>query len=302
MNIVIDPERGRNAARKLYDSFNTKGIHGRNDMPEDILPKGVEHGSLDHLLFITFTTSIDYMRDANSLWEVSRKTFEDPMTRYLYQPSELVRKSLQQIIADMQVHKLSKKINQDANTWRTIGITLYQKWGGDPRKFLESCRWDNLVILKRLAVDSHLEDGKRIPDFPFLKGPKISSLWIRMLRDNIGITHLKNFEEVPIPVDTHVAKATLSLGVVRGKYKGNLSDLFPDIRKAWFESVNGLSVDGRLMIALDLDEPLWHLSKYGCTFRDKESGECPVYNRCVMRNFCIPGKINISDGYLELYT
>ena len=191
MDISIDPEKGRKAARDLYDSFNTYGIHGRNEMPEDILPRGVERGSLDHLLFITFTTSIDYMRDANSLWDVSRKTFEDPNTRYLYQPSELIRKSLNQIIADMQVHKLSKKINQDAITWRTIGITLYQKWGGDPRKFLESCVWDNLVILKRLEDDSHLEAGKRTPDFPFLKGPKISSLWIRMLRDNIGITHLK---------------------------------------------------------------------------------------------------------------
>ncbi len=302
MDISIDPEKARKAARKLYDSFNANGIHGRNDMPEDILPNGVERGSLDHLLFITFTTSIDYMRDANSLWEVSRKTFEDPNTRYLYQPSELIRKSLNQIIADMQVHKLSKKINQDAITWRTIGITLYQKWGGDPRKFLESCVWDNLVILKRLEDDSHLEAGKRTPDFPFLKGPKISSLWIRMLRDNIGITHLKKFDEVPIPVDIHIARATLTLGIVRGKYEGNLSNLFPDIRKAWFEIVKGLLIDGRLMIALDLDEPLWHLSRYGCTFRDKLSGECPVIYRCEMNEYCIPGKIDITAGYLELGT
>jgi endonuclease III len=123
-----------------------------------------------------------------------------------------------------------------------------------------------------------------------------------MLRDNIGITHLKKFEEVPIPVDTHIAKATLTLGIVRGNYQGNLSNLFPDIRKSWFESVKGLLVDGCSMIALDLDEPLWHLSKYGCTFRDKESGECPLHNRCVMRNFCIPGKIDISGGYVELDT
>jgi len=302
MNIIIDPERGRKAARELYDSFNTTGIHGRKDMPEDVLPKGVERDSLDHILFITFTVSIDYMRDANSLWEASRKTFEDPRTRYLYQPSELYKISLQQIIADMQVHKLSKKMNQDATTWRRIGITLHEKWGGDPRKFLESCGWDNLVILKRLAIDSHLENGLRTHDFPFLKGPKIGPLWLRMLRDNIGITNLRKFDEVPIPVDGHVARATLSLGVVRGNYQGNLSDLHPFIRKAWFESVKGLYINGHPMIALDLDEPLWHLSKYGCTFRDKETGECPVKSRCEMKDFCIPGKINITDGYLELDT
>jgi hypothetical protein len=302
MNINIDPDRGRKAARLLYDSFNTQGIHGRNDMPEDILPKGVERGSLDHLLFITFTTTIDYTRDANTLWLISIKTFEDQRTRYLYIPSELSRKPLSQIIADMRVHGLSKKISQDAIAWRRVGITLHEKWGGDPRKFLESCGWDNLVILKRLEIDTHLENGIRKPDFPFLKGPKISSLWIRMLRDNIGITKLKKFDEVPIPTDIHIARATLSIGVVRGKYQGNLSALFPIIRKAWFESVKGLLVDGRPMIALDLDEPLWHLSKYGCTFRDKETGDCPVYNRCEMKDFCVPGKINITDGYLELDT
>src|SRR4030042_2926441 len=215
MNINIDPEMGKKAARHLYDSFNTKGIHGRNDIPEDALPKGVERGSLDHILFITFTVSIDYMRDANSLWEASRKTFEDPLTRYLFQPSELYRKSLQQIIADMQVHKLSKKMNQDAIRWRKIGITLYEKWDGDPRNFLASCGWDNLVVLRRLQIDSHLENGLIMNDFSFLKGPKIGPLWLRMLRDNIGITHLNKFDEVPIPVDSHGASATLSLGIVR---------------------------------------------------------------------------------------
>ena len=302
MNINIDPEMGKKAARHLYDSFNTKGIHGRNDIPEDALPKGVERGSLDHILFITFTVSIDYMRDANSLWEASRKTFEDPLTRYLFQPSELYRKSLQQIIADMQVHKLSKKKTQDAIRWRKIGITLYEKWDGDPRNFLASCGWDNLVVLRRLQIDSHLENGLIMHDFPFLKGPKIGPLWLRMLRDNIGITHLNKFDEVPIPVDSHVARATLSLGIVRGKYQGNLGDLFPFIRKAWFESVKGLFADGLPMIALDLDEPLSHLSKYGCTFRDKITGECLVFYRCEMKDFCIPGKIDISNDYLELDT
>ncbi len=49
----------------LFNAFSEGGIHGRNDMPEDILPKGMAQGSLDHLFFVTLTVSIDYQRDAN---------------------------------------------------------------------------------------------------------------------------------------------------------------------------------------------------------------------------------------------
>ncbi len=117
MSIIIDPERGGKAARMLYDAFRTTGIHGHYDMPEDILPVGVERGTLEHLIFITLTVSIDYMRDANLLWAASRKTHEDPRTTYLYQLAELSRRSIDEIIEDMQVYKLSQKYNIDADTW-----------------------------------------------------------------------------------------------------------------------------------------------------------------------------------------
>ena len=53
----------------LYQAFTTGGIHGRNDMPEDVRPGGVERGSLEHVLFITLTTAIDYQSEAGVLWE-----------------------------------------------------------------------------------------------------------------------------------------------------------------------------------------------------------------------------------------
>ena len=49
-------------------------------MPEVLTPSGVVPGSLEHILFITFTVSIDYQRDAISLWNSSRETFVDPET------------------------------------------------------------------------------------------------------------------------------------------------------------------------------------------------------------------------------
>lgn len=302
MSIVIDSERGKKVARLLYNCFFSVGIHGRTGMPEDIIPNGIKKGSLEHILFITLTVSIDYQRDALSLWESSRKSFDDPETRYLFNPKSLYKTPIRKIVEDMQKYKLSKKPQKDAYIWQTVGVTFYKKWKGDPRNFLRDCDWDSLLILKRLRDDTHLYCGRQIPDFPYLRGPKIGPLWLRMLKDNIGITQLRNLEKVPIPVDRHIARATLSTGVIRGRFRGRLDKLFEYIRKAWFESIKGLKTKTRPMIALDVDEPLWHLSKYGCSKRDKVSGYCPLFNTCEARDFCVKGKLKIEKNFVELET
>lgn len=302
MAIKIDIPRGKELALLLYRSFTTTGIHGHTEMPEDVAPKDVIKGSLEHILFITQTVSIDYQRDANLLWETARKTYEDRETHYLFIPQKLQETSISKIIQDMQKYRLSIKPKKDSNIWHTVGVTFYKKWNGDPMQFLDDCQWDAPLILKRLSMDTHLMRGKQISDFPYLRGPKIGPLWIRMLRDNANISQLQALEQVPIPVDIHVARATLSLGIVRGQFNGKLTALFELIRDAWFRSVTGLEVDGRPMVALDVDEPLWHLSKYGCTNRDKVNGSCPLINVCEAKDFCIPGVINITKDKVELNT
>jgi len=142
MSIMIDEQQGKKIAELLYTFFSTNGIHGRTDMPEDITPNGVVKGSLDHIFFITLTVSIDYQRDALSLWASSRKTFDDLETRYLFNPKLLHEIPFNKIIKDMQKYGLSKKPQKDANIWRTVGVTFYKKWSGDPHNFLQDCNWD----------------------------------------------------------------------------------------------------------------------------------------------------------------
>jgi len=300
--LKIDKERATEIARLLHHAFSTTGIHGRNDMPADTLPVGVKRGSLEHLLFITLTVSINYQRDANVLWNVSRKTFEDPETRYLYDPEALHITRFDKVVGDMQKYGLSKKPRKDPSIWKTVGVTFYKKWEGDPRKFLGDSEWDALTILRRLKEDSHLYRGRSIPDYPFLRGNKLGPYWVRMLRDNTGINRITNLEKVPIPVDIHVARATLATGVVYGQFSGKLTELFGYIREAWFQGVQGLKLKNRPMIALDVDKPLWHLSKYGCTKRDQLTGDCPLFPACETKDFCTGGKIKIQGNYAELNT
>lgn len=95
MSLSIDIKRGEKVAKLLYGSFSTTGIFGNKEMPEDILPKGVKKGSLDHIMFITLTVSIDYQREAQSLWEGSGETFIDPDTKYLFSSKALHETPLQ---------------------------------------------------------------------------------------------------------------------------------------------------------------------------------------------------------------
>lgn len=302
MAISINPDRGKLLAVHLHHLFGTEGIHGRSDMPEDTIPFGVTRGSLEHILFLTLTVSIDYQRDAPAMWESSRKTFEDDDTAYLFEPRSLHATQPKKIISDMQKHGLSKKLSKDAHIWRTVGVSFYKKWSGDPRNFLADCGWDCPSILNRLRSDDHLYNGRAVSDYPFLRGQKIAPLWLRMLRDNAGISNLENLHKVPIPVDIHVARATLSVGVVSGQFNGKIADLFESVREAWFESVKGLQTKGRAMIALDVDEPLWHLSKYGCSRRNKADGTCPAKGKCEVSEFCINGRIKIEKELVELDT
>ena len=300
--IGVDLERGREAAKMLLEAFATTGIHGRTDMPEDTLPAGITKGSREHVLFITLTVAIDYQRDAAQLWESSRQSYEDQETHYLFDPRALSETEPSAVQRDMQRHALSQKPRKDAGIWRTVGVTFHKKWADDPRRFLSDCGWNAPLVLSRLKGDSHLAHARPVADYPYLRGPKIGPLWLRMLRDNVGITHLANLNRVPIPVDIHVARATLCLGVVRGEFEGPLEELFSHVRQAWADSVGGLVLRGRSVVALDLDEPLWHLSKYGCRHRNPSTGTCRLQRRCELAAFCVKGKVKIADTRIELRT
>lgn len=286
-----NPERGKQIANLLIEQFSTNGIFGHKQMPEDLIPQGVNKGSLEHRLFITLTVSIDYIRDADDLWKSARATYEDTDTRYLFSPKDLIEKPPEEVKRDLQKYELSKKPDKDALIWSTIAHTLFHKYDGNPLNFLKSANFDAINILARLNYDSHFSEEKQKyePDFPYLKGPKIAPLWVRMLRDNVGINNILNLEKVPVPVDVHVARASLSLGIVFGNYEGSFYGVFDKIRKAWFEAIKDTEI-----ISLDVDEPLWHLSKHGCSKnRSKETGECRKYDVCHVKSFCIRGKLEI---------
>jgi len=120
-----------------------------------------------------------------------------------------------------------------------------------------------------------------------------------MLKDNAEI-NFQNLEKVPIPVDRHIARATLTLGILRGQFYGSIESLYKKIREVWFKIAEDLNFK---IFPLKMDIHLWCLSKYWCSKnRDNEKGECKIKERCFLNDFCVKGKIILKDNRAEIDT
>lgn len=298
--LVVNPGTGKQVALILFRKFNSsEGIFGHHTMPEDLLPRwgsdltasGVERGSYEHLMFVTLVVSIDYQRDADQLWAAGRKTFEDGGTRWLFYPEKLATRH-ENVKAALQAHKLSKKPTKDAEIWLKVSKSFLEKYNSNPLNMITECDYDAVEIYQKKF------DPKFKISFPYFSGNKIFPLWIRMLYDNLRLP-LRNIDQIPIPVDVHIARATFATGCLTGEYRGTISEAGSKIDESWKTSM-GLLKDDDLKYRLQLDEPLWHLSRFGCTFR--KDNTCQMRSRCPVSQFCVEGIVKVSATKVEIKT
>lgn len=279
----IDVPRAKAVAAHLLKIHRETGIFGIRQMPEDLAPPGAETGSEDHMRFITLTVSIDYMRDADQLWDAARRTYKDPATRYLFDPAQVASTGLLKLSRDMQRHNLAKKTNQDPATWQQVSTTIAARFNGTVANLIDASGHDAPRLLE-LIRSPRYSSG-----FPFLKGAKIGPLWVRMLHDNC-LVDFHGLDRIPVPVDVHTAQATLQIGCVRPISKsGQMADLTDAVHKVWRRALLG-SPDGSY--PLQLDEPLWILSRNGC--RKTQLWPCEFRLRCPAANYCQPDRVRLT--------
>ena len=115
-----------------------------------------------------------------------------------------------------------------------------------------------------------------------------------MLHDNCLVA-FSGLDRIPLPVDVHTAQATLQLGCIRpiGK-SGQMADLIEAAHKVWRDALLG-SFDS---YPLQLDEPLWLLSRNGC--RKTETWPCQFRSRCPAANFCQLDRIRLTVAGLAI--
>ncbi len=136
-----DAEKGKKILEILLEK--SKDLCKERLMPEDLLPKGVEEGSKEHILFLTLTLGIDYLRDANKLWNASREAFEDPQTNYLFDSQTLSQTPVEKVKEDLKRKGMPLRFSdKDSKIWKTLGQTFYEEWDGNPFNLFKKYEYD----------------------------------------------------------------------------------------------------------------------------------------------------------------
>jgi len=244
----LDLEKCKKIATFLFKDYSEKkGVFEKFKFPPEYnLPKGMEQGSEEQLLYLTLTVALDYIRDAEKLWEQSYKVWLNPNQKWIFNPKKVNERGLDALI-DLFTKIKDQRPNKDAKIWFTICKKLLE-FNGSVKELLRYLDFDAVKISKYL--DSNKED------FPYLNGYKIKPLWLRIINDTVGIK-LKRIEEIPLPIDVHTARMTLKL-IFNENFNGEITE---NLRKR-IQDVWKFILKDTEIYPLELDEPLWLLGKY----------------------------------------
>jgi hypothetical protein len=117
--------------------------------------------------------------------------------------------------------------------------------------------------------------------FPFLRGPKVGPMWIRMLAHPGGAV-IDDLAVIPVAVDVQVRKISEYLGVTDTGGL-DLDPARPVVQAAWRSDVeaNGAVGPGQLDgTCAALDPALWFWAKWGCTRCEQARRKLPIGEVC----------------------
>ncbi len=310
VEITKDFERGLETILNLKEAYFKNTFFNFTNVPDEILPSGMTRASNEHLLFLTFVSSIAYLRKEEQLWSAARLTWEDPSTRYVFNPQEVLETDIEKLEKDLYKYNLFEDIIQ-ARKW-SVGNILIK----DQRRSREN----DIVIWKSMAkilrehesnvyklfknlnndafriIEVFLSDeySKCFPEYH--KKMKIV-VWLTRIHRNSELL-LKNIDKLSVPIDLHIIRATFMSGSITGKVNSidtNLEELCSDF---WME-VYEQEKDKIKMFPVEFELFLWVLGKYGCSI-SRNDKICRFKNVCPIGDKCSMGHIEMLDGYTKI--
>lgn len=167
---------------------------------------GLAKGSRENYLYFTLPVCINFQRSSPAMWAAALRTYEDPLTRYLFLPEQLAATPEEQIRADLLKHKLALQPNKHVLIWTTIARTFHNYYHDDPRELILEAHSDAAELIRLLQL-THRQR------FPYLSGPKLSNYWpfILSLYTDVQFSHPEGISIIP---DTHVLQSSVHLGLV----------------------------------------------------------------------------------------
>lgn len=271
----FNENRAKKAIKKLHDKFyNGEGIFGIKNNEDVLSVLGIKRGSEKHLVWITLLSALDYSRNANKLWEAGKEIYADENKRWIFDiknPNiknyEKIKKELTTPAKDKEL-KIAQRTNKDPKVWQIITNSINEIMEGSITNFVtKGCNNDARILYFEIK-------NKYNKQFPYLSGNKILPMWIRLIHKYCNL-NLENINEIPLPVDTHVARATHNLcSEINKEYKIN-DELREKINLFWEDIANDLNLE-----KLEFDELFFFLSKEGCSKSPKKCNECIVKKEC----------------------
>lgn len=259
-------------------------LAGWAGMPEVVVAERMRtHGASEQQVraLLTFAAAMDRARDADALWFAAQRLFEaEPWS---FDPAQVAARSLTELADVLRRSRVSQRHGPDAAAWRLIAESL-----NDP---------DAAPAIAR-AVSDGQGDARELLDalqarspggtdrFPFLRGPKVGPMWVRMIA-HPGGGQVTSLEVLPVAVDVQVRKVTEYLGVTdTGDL--DLDAARPTIQAAWAQDVTASGAEGPGQLAgtaAALDPALWFWAKWGCTRCERSNRQLPIAAACTHCRF-----------------
>lgn len=225
---------------------------------------------------VTFTAAMDRARDADALWFAAARLFEaEP---WAFVPADIVARSLTELADVLRSFRVSQRHGPDAAAWRVIAESLDDQ---DAAPAVRRAVLDGVGDAGELLGALQASSPGGTARFPFLRGPKVGPMWVRMM-SHPGGGRIESLEVLPVAVDVQVRKVTEYLGVTdTGDL--DLDGARPVIQAAWSRDVrdNGAEGPGPLNgSAAALDPALWFWAKWGCTRCERANRKLPIGTAC----------------------
>jgi len=213
-------------------------------------------------------------RNADRLWLAATSLYEKHP--WAFDCQAVVERGLVELRDVLAEAGVSQRHTADSAAWRTIAEALINT--ASPTSIQLAVldgRGDAMQLLEDL--NGTTQAGQ--PWFPYLSGPKVSVMWVRLLAAPGGAA-ITGLDQLPVAVDVQVRRVSEYLGVAETGGMA-LEKARPLIQQAWRtasdEAIGPTGISGT---GAALDPALWFFGKWGCSFCEQERRRIPISEIC----------------------
>lgn len=232
----------------ILSAMWNKGLLGGEVMPEDENPH-LDMSSKENYLYFTLPMALNYQRNSYTLWEGANKTYNDPETRFVFDPEECLKRDFSEVQHALIKYRVALQKDKQTQIWLTLCKTFVELYDGDVRKLFDE--FGNDVDKIRDFIQK--ENKKK---FPYLSGTKICNYWMYVIWQYTDRDYV-NIENLTVAPDTHVVKSTHRLGLITDS-ELERSDVQLIVIDRWNELFKGTKYK-----PIDIHTALWLWSRNG---------------------------------------